>query len=585
MSTPLTRPDFYEVQRRQWRISLLYASVLFAAYLLIFGLLAFLILALFDFLLAGSFNLSWPLLGRVFLATTLAAFGLAGLQFISTRRSGASFILKRLDAQEPDPDDLYHARFKNIVEEMRIASGLPRTKAYLLPFLAVNCMALVEADGTPAVVATEGLLAECSREELQAATAHELAHILKGDIFYITLLCSLADYFERLADRLTPEEAVPAGAFGRTEGAAAGGLPGLAARGVGALAASLSGAVLRLLSLLVSREREILADAAAVELCRDPAGLARVLFKARLKNTFVGDFSLTYNPLFMVSSDPATESDSLSATLFSTHPPLEKRIALLAGMAGQDTADIAEQVWNGQKAREQAKRLRLSKEELERLRPPESEKTERTGRPAEEEDRPWRLRAVGGAWSFPMTAEELVSHPQFSPSILVRNDSEGVEGRAREFQAVRATLSRFSRRQLRPAGSGEAEKCPHCRAVLADDFYEGVAVKFCRACRGRLVPAAGVDRILARKEVAFSDDLIRQAADFKKTVLRNPLVAEQKAGRRPVGSQACPHCGARMMPRPYNYQYFIPVDKCLSCYRIWFDADELEMLQILVEHL
>jgi Zn-finger nucleic acid-binding protein len=45
----------------------------------------------------------------------------------------------------------------------------------------------------------------------------------------------------------------------------------------------------------------------------------------------------------------------------------------------------------------------------------------------------------------------------------------------------------------------------------------------------------------------------------------------------------CPNCGTRMLPRPYNYQYFIPVDKCLSCYKIWFDADELEILQILIE--
>lgn len=38
-----------------------------------------------------------------------------------------------------------------------------------------------------------------------------------------------------------------------------------------------------------------------------------------------------------------------------------------------------------------------------------------------------------------------------------------------------------------------------------------------------------------------------------------------------------------MKPRPYNYQYFIPVDKCLSCYKVWFDADELEILQVLIE--
>jgi len=45
----------------------------------------------------------------------------------------------------------------------------------------------------------------------------------------------------------------------------------------------------------------------------------------------------------------------------------------------------------------------------------------------------------------------------------------------------------------------------------------------------------------------------------------------------------CPSCGYRMVLRPYNYQYFVPVDKCLSCSKIWFDSDELEILQILIE--
>jgi len=556
---------------------------LFLAYLLFFALLAFAVLGLLDFALVDLFNLSWPLAARVFLGTTMAALAVAVVQYISTRRSGASFILKRLGAVVPDPADRYHTRFLNIIEEMRIASGLPGIKAYLLPFQAVNCLALIEADGTPAVVATEGLLAESTRQELQAAVAHELAHILKGDVFYITLLCSLADFFERLAAALTPEETSPPTPMGNEEAVSAQSLAGLATEGVGAVAASLSGVVLRLLSLLVSRERELLADATAVELSRDPAGLARILYKARLKNTFVGDFSLTYNPLFMVSSDPATESEGFWARLFSTHPPLEKRVNILAGLAGQSPDEIIEQVWDELRIREGAKRLRLSSEELERLRPPESEKTEKPDAAAEPEDRPWWLRDSRGSWLGPLTAEELISHPRFSLSITVRNDPERVEARAREFQALRLAVRRFNRRQLGPPLPGEADKCPRCRKVLSDDNYEGVAVKFCRSCRGRLVLSTGLDRILTRREFSFSEDLVRRALELKKMIVRNPLVAAQKAGLKPVGSLVCPHCGARMLPRPFNYEYFVPVDKCLSCYRIWFDADELEILQILVE--
>jgi heat shock protein HtpX len=583
MSASPSRPNFYEVQSRQWRISLLFTLVLFLAYFLVFALAAFTVLGLFDFALGDLFNLSWPLAARVFLGTTLAALAVAVLQYVTTRRAGASFILKRLGALPPDPGDRYHARFLNIVEEMRIASGLPRTRAYLLPFQAVNCLALIEADGTPAVVATEGLLAESTRPELQTAVAHELAHILNGDVFYITLLCSLADFFDRLAAALTPEESSPSPAMGYEEAAAARGLAGLTTGGVGALAASLSGAMLRLLSLMVSRERELLADATAVELSRDPAGLARILYKARLKNTFVGDFSLVYNPLFMVSSDPVTESEGFWATLFSTHPPLEKRINLLTDMAGQSPAEIAQQVWDEIRTREGAKRLKLSSEELDRLRPPEFERIEKPDVAAEPEDRPWRLREARGSWLGPLTTQELISHPRFSLSIMVRNDPERVEAMAREFQSLRQAVRRFNRRQLGPSPGEETNKCPRCRKVLSDDTYEGVAVKFCRSCRGRLVLSAGLDRILARREFSFSEDLVRRAVELKKTIVRNPLVAAQKAGLKNVGTLICPHCGARMWPRPFNYQYFVPVDKCLSCYRIWFDADELEILQILVE--
>ena len=547
-SRPPSRPNFYEVQRRHWRISLLFTSLLFASYFLAFALLAFIVLVAMDLALGRFFGLSWALLARVLLGSGLLALAVAVIQYISTRRSGAAFILRRLAAQEPDPSDRYHALFLNIVEEMRIASGLPKTKAYVLPFMAMNCLALVEADGTPAVVVTEGLVAETTRQELQAAAAHELAHVLKGDVFYITLLCSLADFFEQLADKMTPDNA-PADVPGSRSAYGAG---VLAAQGLGALAVSLSGFVLRLLSVLVSRKRELLADAVAVELCRDPAGLARVLYKAGLKNSFVGDFRLIYNPLFMVSSDPASESEGLMADLFSTHPPLEKRIAILAEMAGQSPEEIAAQVWDSQEARGQARRLKLSSEELKQLRPPEPEDLERPTPEAVDEEPPWRLDSGSGAWLGPMTAKELMGHPLFSLSSLVSNEAEGVMARAGEFQPLREAARRFGGRRSQPVAGEGTNKCPRCRAPLIQDFYEGVVVGLCRACRGRLVPASGMDRILARREYAFSGGLLGKAADFKRKVLRNPWVSAQKAGLKPKGFLTCPHCGERMQPRPYN---------------------------------
>ncbi len=101
------------------------------------------------------------------------------------------------------------------------------------------------------------------------------------------------------------------------------------------------------------------------------------------------------------------------------------------------------------------------------------------------------------------------------------------------------------------------------------------------AC-GKFVDSSFKWRILSRREVTFSENLIKKAHDFKEQFLDNPVyihkIREQKSRKI-----TCPHCGSRMLPRPFSYQYVIPVDKCFCCYKIWFDADELEILQILTE--
>ncbi|OQB51130.1 MAG: hypothetical protein BWX98_02579 [Candidatus Aminicenantes bacterium ADurb.Bin147] len=91
-----------------------------------------------------------------------------------------------------------------------------------------------------------------------------------------------------------------------------------------------------------------------------------------------------------------------------------------------------------------------------------------------------------------------------------------------------------------------------------------------------------MNRIIARREIGFSADLVQKAEAFERERLLNPA-----ARRKPADSRnarlTCPACGCPMIPRPFNYQYLVSVDKCGSCGRIWFDADELEILQILIE--
>jgi Zn-finger nucleic acid-binding protein len=344
-----------------------------------------------------------------------------------------------------------------------------------------------------------------------------------------------------------------------------------------------SGVIMALFRGFISRERELLADAAAVEIGRSPEALARAIYKATLKNSFVGDFQPSYAPLFIVSPGEDPAGPSRFRRLFETHPPVSKRLEALAAMAGLTTADIRARVRDQIEEREKNRPVLPSVEERQERRQPDESGAKPDKQQKEEppsEARIWLFRGRGGDWVGPLTLTELVGHPRLTTMDLVRNAQEQVEAKAREFPQVRLALKAMAGRGSKaPRGDG---RCPRCRVPLGEAFYEGVPVRNCPRCHGLLVDLGLVDRIVARREVAFSEGLRRKALEFRDRVLLNPLQKEKATGTA-AGGYACPVCGWRMVARPYNYQDFIPVDKCLSCHRVWFDADELETLQVLVE--
>ncbi len=492
--------DFYEIQKRQEAKSLAVFALILAFYIVAFGGLILIVWTAVGamggrvpFYNPGFWTNFWMIDAAVSVLIAL-------LQYYDARKFGGSYILKRLSARPPDRSDRYHMALENAVEEIRLAAGLPKVKAYILPDWAVNSLAVIEADGTPAVAVTEGLLAEFTADEMEAVAAHEIAHIARGDAFFLTFICAMANFFERIREIFEPHFEEDAGPGSRRS--EAGG-------SMVAAFAALSSFVVRMLGVLVSRERELLADAAAVELGRSPAALARAIYKADVHNSFVGDFNRTYGPLFIVPPKAKGESAETAARWTSTHPPVARRIAVLAEMAHTTPEAIVAQIGEMRRDRDRAKLVFPAYEELH-----------------------------GGA------------APPTGP----------------------------------PAGSAASSigLCPRCRIPLADTLYEGVPVRVCRQCLGKLVDQDVMDRILARTEIGFSPALVRKAGEFRENLKRNPLKS-QKESDRATDAPVCPACGYRLASRPYNYQYFIPVEKCLSCERIWFDADEMEILQILVE--
>lgn len=566
---------FWEIEQKQKRQAYFILFFLFLFYFFCLGLLtAGLFLAAGLFFPAFNF---WqaPFFGKYLVFVFLISLIFTAINFFQARKGGAAFILNRLQAYPPQGDDRYHLTFRNGLEEIGLASGLGEIKGYIIPSLNVNSLSLLDKDNRPAIAVTEGLLAEASRDELQAVIAHEIAHIRRGDTHLLTLICSLASFFEQLLSSLEREK----------EGLSFDSLKRKSEREVVHpflyLASLISYALMTFFITLISQKRELLADATAVELSRDPMALARIIYKAQLANSYLGDFSL-YTPLFLVPPDSREIKENFWSRLFNSHPPAIARLRLLTSMANRSLKELKDQIREQEERRERARIEARSREERlinyreDGLSPFLSSSFEVS---KTEENKIWMLKTGSGQWAGPYSLSSLLASPGFSPGSKVKNLRENREGRARDFEAIRGALRRLYRHE--PIEAQRQNRCPRCFLQLAESFYEGIRIKTCPQCQGKLVPQAVMERILARREVGFSARLKTKAENLRKNL--DDLVWRRKEmARKPATS--CPQCGLGMVVKPYSYVFYLPVYKCFHCQVIWFEADELEILQYLVEN-
>ncbi|MBC7365040.1 MAG: M48 family metalloprotease [Candidatus Aminicenantes bacterium] len=575
MNEKKIRPEipsaYWEIKQKQARISLVLFFLLFLFYLLTTGILTASIFIVLSFFFP-AFNLLTTGVFLNFVTLTLVISSITTLiNFFAGKKEGVKFILNNLRAYYPDQADRYHRTLLNILEEMKLSSGLPELKGYIIPSINLNSLSLLDVDGHPAVAVTEGLLAEASRDELEAVVAHETAHILNGDTFALTLICSLAAFYEKLySASQTKEEDFRQDSLLQTKKQQTWS-PFIY------LGSLFSYFLISFLIIIISRNRELLADATAVELSRHPEALARIIYKAHLANSYLGEASL-FTPLFLVPPDSREINDSLWDRLFNTHPPVLKRVQLLASMGHKTLKDIVEDIKQQESSRQQARREISSETEL-----PEEKRTairqqKEIASAHLEKGKFWLVKTAENKWLGPFHLAEVVSLPYFTPAIRIKNLKDNVEAPAREFPQIRFALYRQIRNQ--PLDAGLTARCPLCQASLADSFYEGVKIKHCPVCRGKLVNMSDLEKIFARKEYKFSEKIKEQAHQWKQII--------QEPGRRKkllVSKRIalCPLCGLQMIIKPFNYHLIIPVYKCLKCQVIWFEADELEILQAIIE--
>ncbi|HPB54978.1 MAG TPA: M48 family metalloprotease, partial [Candidatus Aminicenantes bacterium] len=257
--------------------------------------------------------------------------------FLLRRSEGAiREFIDAIGALPLDKEDLRHRRVENIVREISLSAGVTPPQVYIFPSPLKNAFSIKTEEGGTLVL-SEGLAGNLRRDEIQGVVAHEIGHLVEGDTEYKTFLATLSAGFLSTRRLLGFSSSSQEGTEKGIGLPLQGGRFGLFAITV-VLYLLVASLVARLLSLLVSRQREYLADLKALELTRNPEALARALCvvgRDRLR-ALVPLTHPSFAMLFFVN--PAwrvwEEGSGLLAELFSTHPPLSERIRRLLRIAG-----------------------------------------------------------------------------------------------------------------------------------------------------------------------------------------------------------------------------------------------------------
>ena len=229
-----------------------------------------------------------------------------------------------------------HPQLFNVVEEMKIAAGLPTMpKIYIINDPAPNAFATGRNPKNASVAVTAGLLARLNRDELQGVIAHEISHILHRDILFVTLAGIMLGSIVLLSQVFLRGMFYSSMAGSRRRysgGDKGGGQAQIVLLIIAIIAAILAPIMAYLLYFALSRRREYLADAGAARLTRYPEGLASALEKiAGDPSPQLATVNKVTAPMYIVNPFKKKKQMKLS-DLTSTHPPISERIRILRNM-------------------------------------------------------------------------------------------------------------------------------------------------------------------------------------------------------------------------------------------------------------
>jgi heat shock protein HtpX len=284
------------------------------------------------------------LLGIIFFDNAIGglviAFIVWGIMSLIAYYQGDSILLGMAKARKISHDD--HPRLYNIVEEMKIASGLEKVPdIYIIDDPAPNAFAVGRNPDKAAVAITSGLLQKLNRDELQGVIGHEIGHIKNRDVLLMAISAVLLGTIVILA--WYASRFMIFGGMGRSRrSSSSGGSAQLIILVVAIVLMILAPIMAQLIYFAISRKREYMADASSALYTRYPEGLASALEKIAASTTQLKSANQATAPMYIMN--PFRKEGRAASNLTSTHPPISERIRILRSMAGASLADY-EQVY------------------------------------------------------------------------------------------------------------------------------------------------------------------------------------------------------------------------------------------------
>jgi len=496
-------------------------------------------------------HLSW----QEGLITLTASLLVAFAHWAYTTSNLVDKILKILHAEPLNPNDEYHKMLGNIIEEVSVATGGEKMEGVIISSTALNAFALCDFEGRKVIGTTEGMLARLSRAQLEAVIGHEAAHIVSGDCLAVTVTTSLFEIYNAILRNI--EMVLKGGGRGRGYSYRGGGGGSGAIAVVLAIVAvyallSVSRTMSKLVQMFVSRQREFRADAVAVRLTRDPMSLSEALYAISYHWRGEGLPAQELDSIFIVSPLRVDVGDKgLFSSWLGTHPPMWKRLDILLNIAHSSAENLSSQLDH--------------QSEKPRVKPPLAQSVQKE----------W-MAYMDNQWQGPFPMKQLMGLTGFVSETWVKMAGTDKVTFAYQDEMLRAAMS------AQDQGESGA-MCPKCRVPFQTIHYEGVDVERCGQCQGTLVKTNDVRRILIRREVGFSDKITRLA---DRSAEQAKTWGGAKIDRSPESLLTCPVCNnprIRLMRMFYSPVYQVEIDKCFYCDNIWFDPDELEVLQCLIE--